>query len=77
MKFEETNLMISGLHNPISKQIYTEASKKVETLSEFVYFVMVKISVPGVMLPSCLITVSNYLMADLKAESFFLPFPVA
>lgn len=46
-------------------------------MSQILYFAAIKLTVPGIMVPSCLITLSNYLLFDLEDESFFLPFPVA
>lgn len=66
-----------GMQNSQSKQMYNEMSEKIEKVSEILYFVLVKMTVPGVLLPSCLITIYNYFILDLKDESFFLPFPIA
>lgn len=66
-----------GMQNAQSNRIYNEMSERIEKVSEIFYFVLVKMTVPGVLLPSCLITIYNYFILDLKDESFFLPFPIA
>lgn len=62
------------MRNPQSKHIYYEMSDRIEAVSDIVYFVLVKMTMPGVVLPSYLITIFNYFILDLKDESFFLPF---
>lgn len=65
------------MQNACSKPIYAETIRSVEKMTEIVYFATVYLTIPAVMMPSCLITVYNYFILDLKEESFFLPLPQA
>lgn len=66
---------VPGLSQPNLKPNYSEVIHKIERLSEIIHNVAIKMTIPGVMLPSGLITLYNYLISDLKDESFFLPLP--
>lgn len=62
--------------NPISEKIYKDTCKRIEQMSDVISFLFIKLSIPGIIFPSCLITANNYFVKDLKEESFFLPSPV-
>ena len=55
---------------------YIEIDKKIERMSELIYFVLIKICLLGAMLPALLMTTVNYFVYNLGEESFYLPAPV-
>lgn len=53
--------------------MYAELSEKIELITKFMYFAVVKLTPIGVMVPALIITIVNYSVYDLGNESFFLP----
>lgn len=66
--------LLPGSQNPASAIEYTQMDMKIERLSKLAFFVMVKCTVLGFVLPSLLITTANHFIYDLGNESFFLPY---
>ena len=62
--------------DPIAKAKYSEMSAKIERISQFYYFFLVKFSIPCTLFPSLVITIINYYVYDLGDEAFFLPSPI-
>lgn len=62
--------------NPVSHAAYVKLNAKIEFLSEIMYLLTVRLSMPGTSLPALLITLVNYFINDLGEESFYLPFLV-
>lgn len=50
---------------------------KIERISKLIYFLVVKLTLLGVLLPALFITLINYFIYDLKDESYYLTFPIA
>lgn len=67
---------VTESHDPIAMSKYSELNKKIELLSEIYYFFVVKLTMPGVVLPSFLLTIINYFVYNLDADSYFLPIPI-
>lgn len=65
----------TGQH-PKSKQIFADANEKIENFTKFIFFVSIKMTFPGVMLPTFVISYLNYFTTDLGGEAFTLAFPI-
>lgn len=59
--------------NPISRAMYSKLNEKIERMSNLVYLLIIKLTVPGVIIPGLLITIVNYFVYDLGDDSYFLP----
>lgn len=66
----------SGSVDSNSKAMYIEMIEKIERLSQLIHIGVIKLSIPGVIVPALLITFINFFVYDFGNESFFLPFPV-
>ena len=64
---------ISGSSDSISKAIYDELSEKIERMSQM-FIDLVKLTIPGLLIPAIFITLANYFVYDSGDDSFFLPF---
>lgn len=69
LNFTESNDLIA-----MSK--YTNLNKKIELLSKIYYFFVVKLTMPGVLMPSFVLTIVNYFVYNLENDSYFLPMPI-
>lgn len=67
---------ITGMNNSIARWKYCNLINKIELLSEIYHFMVVKLTMPGVVLPAFLLTMINYFIYDLGNDSYFLPFPI-
>lgn len=65
-----------GSLNPVSKAQYVHLSDRIERMSIFFHFILTKLTLMGVVIPSGIITINNYYIKDLGEESFFLPVSV-
>lgn len=65
-----------GSEDSNSKAKYIELIEKIERLSQLIHLGVIKLTVPSVVVPALLITLINFFVHNLGAESFFLPFPV-
>lgn len=74
-KHYKANFSTSDSNDPIAKRNYRKSNDIVELFSEMYYFLLVKISVPGIVLPPLVLTIVNYYVYDMGNESYFLPFP--
>lgn len=63
-------------HNPVSNFAFAAINRKIERMSKLIYFSMLKINAPGIMLPSFFISMINYYVLDLGDKSFSLLCPV-
>lgn len=63
------------MNDPIAKDKYCKLIEKIEWMSEFFYFVSVKLSVLSLVAPSLLKTFINYFIYNLNDESYILPVP--
>ena len=59
----------------MSKTIYTESNEKIEQVSRLLYFIAMKFTFPGVMLPDLIVTFYNYFVHDLGDQSYYLACP--
>lgn len=65
----------SGKNDRISKFMYDNVNRKVEQLSQILYILLVKLDIPGCVLPPFIATMVNYYIYDLGDESFYLGAP--
>lgn len=65
-------LFVTGPH---AKSTYNDLIVKIEKMCDFMYFVLVDVSLVGFLLPALLITLINYYVYDLNEESYILPAP--
>lgn len=59
-----------------SKAMYIALNEKIERLSHLIYMGSIKLTIPGLMIPSIFISLINFFVYDFGDDSFFLPFPV-
>lgn len=64
-----------GVENPVSKIIYEQTNEKFEKWTKIIYFVCMKVTLPGCMAPNFFISYYNYFATDLGREAFRLPYP--
>lgn len=67
--------LISFVAGVQAKDIYGKLNVKIEKMCDFIYFVLVDISLVGFLLPALLLTGLNYFVYDLAEESYILPTP--
>ena len=70
------NILFLGMKNPKSKIIYEKTNQLAEKLSTAVFFVIVKVSVPCIVFPKCIISYIVYFTTDLGADAFDSPLPM-
>lgn len=56
--------------------MYIALNLKIEQMSEFLDFFLSKVAIAGFLPPALLLTLVNYFVFDLGAESFYLPAPM-
>lgn len=49
-------------------------NEKIEKFTHNMYFILVKITAPGLMIPNLIIGYFNYFTTDLGSEAFHLPY---
>lgn len=64
-----------GSNYPASKELYEKTSHRIETLSRVAFLVMVKLSVPGFILPMAFVSYFKYFTTDLGPNAFDLLIP--
>lgn len=65
-----------GSKHPSSRAIYIETNRKVEKLSEIADFIMVRVSLPGFILPKAVFCYFQYFTTDLGNDAFQLSLPM-
>lgn len=55
---------------------YRKLNARIEWASEWYYFLLVKLSSLGCMIPPLFLTIVNYIIFDMGDESYFLPLPM-
>lgn len=55
--------------------MYSKMFERIEEISRFFHFVMLKLTFIGIVLPALLTTVVNYFINDMGSESYLLPSP--
>lgn len=70
-----SNSISTGQTNPTSKRIYDETNEKIEKFTKTIYFVYIRLTIPGVVLPTAIISYFNYFTTDMGNDAFRLPFP--
>lgn len=73
MKSNKIQFSIGIDSNPNSKRMYNALNARIERMSRVIYFILVKVSMIGIVLPALLITAINFWFLDLGDESFFVP----
>lgn len=63
-------------YSPTSSAIYISLNEKIKYTCELLHFVMVKSAYIGIILPQLFITAMNYIIYDLKDESYYLTYPM-
>lgn len=62
--------------NPISKKYYEKVSRRIGYWVTFFDITINKLTIPGVMLPSFVMSYFNYYTTDMGGDAFNLPFPM-
>lgn len=65
-----------GSKDATSRAMYIELIEKIERLTQLIYIGVVKLTIPGIIIPALSLTLINLFVYDLGDDSFFLPFPV-
>lgn len=68
-------MYLQGLKYPRSKPIYEKANRITEIICKAEYFIVVRVFVPGFVLPKAIYSYLMYFTTDLGADAFVLPFP--
>lgn len=71
------NKNVSGVHSedPRVRAICIKADEQNEKISELIYFAIVKVSSPYLVLPSFVYSFYMYFATDSKNDAFILPIP--
>lgn len=80
LKLIETKLLqflLIETHDPLAKRKYDQINGRIELLSEVYYFILVNLTMPGIILPAFLLTIINYFVYDLQGNAYRLPLPTA
>lgn len=72
-RFNKLKFSILESDNPVMKMNFQNLNEVIEQVSEIYYFLLVKLSIPGVLVPPLVVTAINYYVYD--SNSYFLPFP--
>lgn len=70
------NEFILGIKYSESKTIYNETNQLAEKLSKIIYLVIVKISIPCLVLPKIIVCFIAYYATDSGNDAFELPLPM-
>lgn len=65
-----------GMTDSVSKMKCNKLNEKIERISKLIYFILVKLTPVGIILPALQITLINYFIHDLKDDSYFLSFQI-
>lgn len=68
--------LLAGLKYAASEKRFTKINRQVEKMSEIVYFIMVKISVPAILGPKAIHSYYTHFSTDLGADAFESPLPM-
>lgn len=63
-------------NNPIAIANYCGLNDQIERWSNDLYFVVVKLTMTGIIVPIVFVSAINYFLYQLGDESYFLPFPI-
>lgn len=63
-------------NNPIAIANYCNLNDQIERWSKVFYFVVVKLTMSGIILPIVFVTAINLFLYKLGDDSYFLPFPI-
>lgn len=63
-----------GSYNSTENRMYDELNERIEKVSKLVYVAFVHLSLPGIMLPAFIMTVSNYFSSKPKNSVYILPY---
>lgn len=74
--FTNYTKIISGLDYPESMALYVVANERIEKISEFLYFIVLKVAPPCVIFPKLFASLHAYSTTDLGSEAFKLPLPM-
>lgn len=72
----EKNISTGRRNSTATKNLYAKFNERIERISQFIYFILVKLSLAGMAMPALLITLGSYFILDLGDESFYLPSPM-
>lgn len=64
-----------GLEHTSPKIMYEKTNQLAEKISEILYFLIVKVSVPGLVLPRAALSYFVYYTTDARSDAFQLPIP--
>lgn len=64
-------------NDPVATANYRKLNEKIEWASECYYFLLVKFSTLGCMIPASCLTILNYAIFNMGDDSYFLPLPIA
>lgn len=64
------------MNDPIATSKYCDLNSKIEFFSKIFYTALVKITMPGIILPAFLLTINDYYFHDLGDDSYGLPYPI-
>lgn len=73
-ELKTNEFLFEGQANPTSKRIYDEANEIIEKCTKIMYFISVKVSWPGVVIPIAIYSFYNYFTTDLGFDAFRMPF---
>lgn len=62
-----------GSVNSVSHAMYSKLNEKIERISNMMYLFIIKLTVPCVIIPGLLITMTNHFIYDLGVDSYYLP----
>lgn len=65
-----------GFKYPKSKAFFLKTNRQVERLSEIIFMLIMKIGLPGFMLPKCIVSLTVYIRTDTGRDAFELPIPM-
>lgn len=64
------------LNDPISKAKYTQIDEKIEQMSHLIELILMKITIPGCLIPVLITTAINFFIHNLGNESFYMQSPM-
>lgn len=76
IKFSQFSHKKGMEYKPTAAIIYTELNEHIELVSEWMYFILVRIYVAGIILPLFVLSAVNYFILDLGEQSFLLSWPI-
>lgn len=66
-------IKITGLHHPKSKKMYEKTNRLAEKCSKIICFLIMKMSIPGFVLPKAIFSYFRYFTTDAGPNAFELP----